>query len=36
VKVQEFFLGPEALGLWQSGIRLTTAVTSPAEFDLKP
>jgi len=35
VKVQEFFLGPEALELWQSGLRLTTAATSPAEFDLK-
>jgi hypothetical protein len=34
-KVQEFFLGPEALELWQSGIRLTTAATSPAEFDLR-
>jgi hypothetical protein len=34
-KVQEFFLGPEALELWHSGTRLTTAATSPAEFDLK-
>jgi len=34
-KVQEFFLGPQALGFWQSGIRLTTSATSPAEFDLR-
>jgi hypothetical protein len=34
-KVQEFFLGPEALELWHSGTRLTTAATSPTEFDLK-
>jgi hypothetical protein len=34
-KVQEFFLGPHALELLRSGIRLTTSATSPAEFDLK-
>lgn len=33
--VREFFLGPEALGLWKSGVRLTTSATSPADFDLK-
>jgi hypothetical protein len=35
-KVHEFFLGPEALDLWRSGVRLTTSATSPADFDLKP
>ena len=34
-KVHEFFLGPEALELWRSGLRLTTAATSPTKFDLK-
>ena len=34
-KVREFFLGPQALELWRSGIRLTTSATSSAEFDLK-
>lgn len=34
-KVREFFLGPEALELWKSGIRLTISATSPAKFDLR-
>lgn len=34
-KVREFFLGPEALKLWKSGVRLTISATSPADFDLK-
>lgn len=33
--VNEFYLGPEAFGLWKSGVRLTTSATSPAKFDLK-
>jgi hypothetical protein len=33
--VNEFFLGSEAFDLWKSGVRLTTAANSPAEFDLK-
>jgi hypothetical protein len=33
--VHEFFLGSEAFDLWKSGVRLTIAATSPAEFDLK-
>lgn len=34
-QVNEFFLGPEALDLWKSGIRLTTSATSPTKFYLK-
>jgi hypothetical protein len=34
-RVREFFLGPEALGLWKSGVRLTTAASSRKDFDLK-
>lgn len=34
-QVHEFFLGPEAFNLWKSGVRLTSATTSPAKFDLK-
>ena len=34
-KVHEYLVGPEALGLWKSGVRLTTAVSTPPELDLK-
>jgi hypothetical protein len=33
--VHEFFLGPEAFGLWKSGVRLTTSATGPASSGLK-
>jgi hypothetical protein len=34
-KLQEFFVGPEALSLAKSGVRLTIGAASPAEFDLR-
>jgi hypothetical protein len=34
-EVHGFFLGPEALGLWKSGIRLTTSATGPGDSNLK-
>jgi hypothetical protein len=34
-KVREYFLGPEALDLMASGVRLTMDASSPPEFDLK-
>ena len=33
--VHEFFLGPEALDLWKSGVRLNTSATSTCDDDLK-
>ena len=35
-KVREYFIGPEALDLMASGVRLAMDATSPAEFDLRP
>jgi hypothetical protein len=35
-KVREYFVGPEALDLMASGVRLTLDATTPPEFDLKP
>jgi hypothetical protein len=35
-KVREYFVGPEALDLMASGVRLTPDATTPPEFDLKP
>jgi hypothetical protein len=35
-KVMEYFVGPEALDLMASGVRLTLDATTPPEFDLKP
>lgn len=34
-KVDEFFVGPEALQLGKAGFRLTEAASAPSEFDLK-
>jgi hypothetical protein len=34
-KVREYFVGPEALDLMASGVRLAMDATSPPEFDLK-
>jgi hypothetical protein len=34
-KVREFLIGPEALDLCRAGIRLTSAVSTPPELDLK-
>src|SRR5207249_2444650 len=34
--VREFLVGPEAFRLWQAGVRLTIAVDTPHQFDLKP
>jgi hypothetical protein len=33
-KVREYFVGPEALDLMASGVRLTLDATTPPEFDL--
>ena len=33
-RVQAFYVGPQAHGLWQSGHRLTPSVQSPKEYDL--
>jgi len=35
-KVQEFYVGAEALNLAKSGVRLTIGASSPPEFDLSP
>lgn len=35
LKKQEFFVGPEALDVWNAGARLTIGASSPPEFDLK-
>ena len=35
-KVSEYFVGPDALDLITSGVRLTLDATTPPEFDLKP
>ncbi len=34
-RVEEFFVGPEALQLGKAGFRLTAAASSPSEFDFK-
>jgi hypothetical protein len=34
-KVREFLIGPEARDLFKAGIRLTSAVSTPSELDLK-
>jgi hypothetical protein len=34
-KMREFYVGPEALDLAKSGVRLTIGASSPAEFDLR-
>ncbi|MFN0179605.1 MAG: hypothetical protein ACKVZ0_12475 [Gemmatimonadales bacterium] len=34
-RVQSFWLGPEALALFQAGARLTTAIQSPPTYDLR-
>jgi hypothetical protein len=34
-KVQEFYVGPEALNRCKVGVRLTIGASSPAEFDLR-
>ena len=33
-KVREYFVGPEALDLMASGVRLALDATTPPEFDL--
>jgi hypothetical protein len=35
-QVQEFLVGPEALELCKTGVRLALSVSTPPEFDLKP
>jgi hypothetical protein len=35
-KVQEFYVGAEALNLAKGGVRLTIGASSPPEFDLSP
>lgn len=35
-KVRAYFVGPEALRCSKSGMRLTSSVQSPPEYDLKP
>lgn len=35
-KVREFLVGPEALALSKSGLRLALSGSTPPEFDLKP
>src|ERR1700730_1137386 len=34
-KVQEFYVGPEALNRGKAGVRLTIGASSPTEFDLR-
>jgi hypothetical protein len=34
-KIQEFYVGPEALNRGKAGVRLTIGASSPAEFDLR-
>jgi hypothetical protein len=34
-KVEEYFMGPEALQLGKAGFRLTQSASSPSEFDFK-
>jgi hypothetical protein len=34
-QVQEYLVGPEALELCQTGVRLALSVSTPREYDLK-
>ena len=36
LKVRAFYVGPAAQKLWEAGARLTSAVQSPPEYDLRP
>lgn len=36
VKKNEFYVGREAIDIWNAGARLTIGASSPPEFDLRP
>jgi hypothetical protein len=34
-RVKDYWVGPDAFQRWQSGVRLTSSISAPSEFDLR-